>query len=274
MMKWFSWALLSMVLACGGNASGGENYDDRELSETVYEEADINGFVSEGSAVAVPKIQEQKIVKESFLRFETQDLDKTYKNILTYTQQNKGYVQTDESGKGYRELNRRLIVRIPTENFQKTLDAISKDVTFFDTKRISAKDVTEEFIDIEARLKAKKALEERYTQLLNKANSVKEILEVERELSKIREEIEAKQGRLKYLSNKVAYSTLTVEFYKQTAETGITVSYGTKMLNALKSGFNGISLFFLGLLHIWPFLIVLIIAFIIIRKKFFKKKTS
>jgi predicted component of type VI protein secretion system len=273
-MKWFSWALLSMVLACGGNASGGENYDDRELSETVYEEADINGFVSEGSAVAVPKIQEQKIVKESFLRFETQDLDKTYKNILTYTQQNKGYVQTDESGKGYRELNRRLIVRIPTENFQKTLDAISKDVTFFDTKRISAKDVTEEFIDIEARLKAKKALEERYTQLLNKANSVKEILEVERELSKIREEIEAKQGRLKYLSNKVAYSTLTVEFYKQTAETGITVSYGTKMLNALKSGFNGISLFFLGLLHIWPFLIVLIIAFIIIRKKFFKKKTS
>jgi len=98
------------------------------------------------------------------------------------------------------------------------------------------------------------------------------MLEIERELSNIREEIEAKQGRLKYLNDQVSLSTLNVEFYKITSQTGATVSYGSKMWKALKSGFNGLSIFFLGILHIWPFIIIMIIAFFVIRRWIIKKK--
>ena len=53
---------------------------------------------------------------------------------------------------------------------------------------------------------------------------------------------------------------------------GSTVSYGSKIGNALKSGFNMLSTFFLGLLHIWPFIIIFVIAFVLIRKRIRTKK--
>lgn len=264
-MKSFLWLLLFVVLAC----SRGENSNKRAFAEAS--ELDLQtATVAQGPSVA----QAQKLIKESYLRFETQDMDKTYMAITNYVSENKGYIQSDEQGKAYNEVNRNLVIRIPSENFQKTIDAISEQVPFFDTKRISSTDVTEEFIDLEARLKAKRTLENRYLELLAKAQNVKDILEIEKELSAIREEIEAREGRLKYLENRVAYSTLSVNFYKRTAETGITVSYGTKIWNALKSGFNGLSYFFLGLLNIWPFILIILIVLYIIRRKYFKKQNS
>lgn len=219
------------------------------------------------------KTFDQKLIKTAFLRFETQDLDKTYLQIKKAVQNNKGYIQDDNSNKAFNKITRRLLVRIPTLKFEQTLENINQNVDYFDDKRISSQDVTEEFIDIEARLKAKKTLEKRYLELLNKAKNVKEILEIEGELSKIREDIEAQQGRLKYLENKVSLSTLEIEFYKLTSEAPVAKSYGTKMWNAIKAGFNGISIFFLGLLHIWPFIIILAITVFFI-KRWIKKSKS
>ena len=108
--------------------------------------------------------------------------------------------------------------------------------------------------------------------LLKQAKNVKEILEIERELATIREEIEAKQGRLQYLQDRVSVSTVTIEFYKETSETGVTVSYGQKIVNALKGGWDGVSVFFLGLLYLWPlfvfaFIIILVVRWFVRRKK-------
>ncbi|WP_055436172.1 DUF4349 domain-containing protein [Lacinutrix algicola] len=238
--------------------------DDYEIEDTI-EEMEVTYNVS------VPKETSQKIIKESYLEFKTNDLDKTFDNIQRYVKQNNGVIQNDNASKNYNRSIRTLIVRVPTNGFQNTIDSISRSVEYFDSKSISSKDVTEEFIDLEARLGAKRVLETRYLQLLSKAKNVKEMLEIERELSSIREEIEAKQGRLKYLSNRVALSTINVTFYKTTTSSKITQSYGSKMGKALKSGFNGLSYFFLGVLNIWPFLILLSIGIFFIRK-WYKKK--
>jgi len=261
--------VIILPLACSNNSNGEADYAyDNEINEMVFEEATS----SKGIMVASPREADQKIIKTSYLRFETQDLDKTYNQVIQFVKQNQGFVQNDNSNKSHNQMSRNLEIRIPTKNFQKTIDSISNHVAFFDTKRISARDVTEEFIDLEARLKAKGTLEKRYLELLSKANNVKEMLEIERELSNIREEIEAKQGRLKYLQTQVSLSTLNIEFYKVDVETGVAASYGSKMWNAIKSGFNGISLFFLGILHVWPFIILLIIAGFIIKRWIDKKK--
>ena len=144
----------------------------------------------------------------------------------------------------------------------------------FENKEISSQNVTEEYIDIDARLKAKKVLEAHYLELLKKANKVSEMLEIEAQLSAIREEIEAKQGQLRYMQSQIAMSTLTIEFYKNVPEeAGATVSFGGKIWNAISSGFNSFSGFCIGLLSIWPFLIILATAFYYIRKRF-KKKTT
>lgn len=272
-MRSFLIALLYIFpLACSnGDSSKSEPYSEANY-EIVVEDA---VKTSNMQMPAIPADDyEQKLIKESYLRFETQDLDKTYNQIIHFVKQNNGYIQNDNSSKNYNRIYKTLTIRIPTINFEKTIDSIENNVKFFDEKRISSKDVTEEFIDLEARLKAKQTLEKRYLDLLIKAKNVKEILEIERELSKIREEIESQQGRLKYLQNRVSLSTLNVDFYKVTSETGITISYGTKMWNAIRSGFNGISMFFLGLLQIWPFLLILIITTLWFRKWYKKKNKS
>lgn len=242
--------------------SSGEDY---ALEETVEEmEVSYNRAALQEETV-------QKIIKTSYLEFETDDLDKTYTTIKRYVKQNNGVIQNDNASKNYNRSVRTLVVRVPTNRFQNTIDSISRSVEYFDSKQMSSKDVTEEFIDLEARLHAKRTLETRYLQLLSKAKNVKEMLEIERELSSIREEIEAKQGRLKYLNNRVALSTINITFYKTTVNAKVTQSYGSKMGKAITSGFNGLSLFFLGLLNIWPFLILLFIAVFLIRK-WYKKK--
>ncbi|MDO8316954.1 MAG: DUF4349 domain-containing protein, partial [Flavobacterium sp.] len=216
---------------------------------------------------------EQKIIKEANLRFETNDLKATYNQIQNAVKSNQATIQNDTEGKDYESVFRRLIVRVPSKNFDSFLKDISKGVAFFDNKEISSRDVTAEYIDIDARLKAKKVLESRYLELLKKANKVTEMLEIEKQLSAIREEIEAKEGQLNYMQNQVSFSTVTIEFYKSVAEeSGVTASYGMKIWTAIKSGFNSLSSLFINLLSIWPFIIILLVAGYFIRKRFKSKK--
>ncbi|KGO92760.1 DUF4349 domain-containing protein [Flavobacterium subsaxonicum] len=216
---------------------------------------------------------QSKIIKNANLNFETPDINATARKVQDAVTKYKALVLSDVESKDNYTLSRNITIRVPSAAFENFVATISQGVTFFDRKEISSQDVTAQFVDSEARLKTKKVLEARYLELLKKATKVSEMLEIEGELSKIREEIEANEGNLKYLQSQVAMSTIVLEFYKRTdSGAGTTVSYGSKMGNAIKSGFYELSSFFLGMLNIWPFILIFVIVFIIIRKKIKKRK--
>ena len=215
----------------------------------------------------------QKIIKNATLRFETGDLAATAERIGKSVRKYKAQVQNDSESSTEFSLDRNMVVRIPSQHFEAFLADISKGVSYFDVKQISSEDVTEHYIDTEARIKAKKVLEQRYLELIGKAKKVSEVLEIEKELSAIREEIEAKEGQLRYMKSRVAMSTVSIEFYKPIAEKpDATVSYGSKMWNAIKSGFIGLSSFLIDLLYIWLFILIFVIAIFIVRKKLKRKR--
>lgn len=241
------------------------------VATEVVEEA------AETSAPPINSIEkiDQKIIKTGNLRFETSDMEETFVELQQLIKKHHAIVQNDSEEKSDNTVNRYLTLRIPNQNFDSFIKELSSGVHYFDLKNISVDDVTEEFIDVASRIKTKKALEERYIELLKKANKVSEMLEIERELATIREEIEAKEGRLKYIQNRVSMSTINVEFYKvMERKVGASVSFGTKFVNALKSGFNGISTFFLWVIEVWPFIIILVALIFYIRKRFKKKNNS
>lgn len=218
-------------------------------------------------------IDAAKVIKTANLRFTTTNLDNSYKKVASAITKYHATIQNDNSGKDYNSVYRNITVRVANTNFDAFIAEISKGVGYFDRKEISAQDVTEQYIDIQARIKAKKTLENRYLELLSKANKVPEILEIEKELATIREEIEAKEGQLNYLQSQVSMSTVSIEMYVENASgNNATVSYGRKMGNAIKSGFNGLSTFFLGILYIWPFILILAITFFFVRYKLRKKQ--
>lgn len=281
-MKTISLFLFGFVLAC--SQGGSPPPYASETAEIVYKDAADElspsvEMVEETISNESSEISEQKIIKTARLSFETQEVVATYNRIIQLAEQHKAIIQNDNSGKGYNRITRNITLRVPTENFQSFINGVSEGVAYFDLQDISRQDVTEEFVDLEARLKAKRELEKRYLELLSQAKNVKEMLEIERELSKIREEIEAKQGRLKYLQSRVSMSTVHIEFYKITAETGITQSYGQKIKNALQGGWDGVSVFFLGIIYLWPLfvlavLVLLFVRIIVLRKRKNKKPNN
>jgi hypothetical protein len=104
-----------------------------------------------------------------------------------------------------------ITIRVPAGQFDEALKGIAGmgDVL---TRNVQVEDVTEEYLDVTLRLKNARQVRERIAQLLANAKNVEESLEVERELHRLSAEIERLEGRLKYLSNKAQYSTITVTF--------------------------------------------------------------
>lgn len=269
MKKIFLLALLALsAVSCKEDA-----ISYASVEESVVDEKSKNLMVMSDSVGAPNANTQQKIIRTANLRFETEDLEETHSRIVSSLKKFGGIVQNDRQENEYQSISRTLEVRVPSQNFDGFMSDVSKGVAYFDEKEISSSDVTEEYIDTESRIKTKKALEARYLELLKKANKVSEMLEVEAKLSEIREEIESKQARLNYLKSQVAMSTLTITFYKTRPDNGgATVSYGSKIGNALKSGVNGLSDFFIGLLEMWPFILILVALIVFFRKRWRRRK--
>lgn len=213
---------------------------------------------------------QRKLIKSGTISFETKDLQHTRNTIVDLVNQNKGYIASDNEYKSDDRISSTISIRIPAEKFDVILSDIAKGVEKFDSKNIRISDVTEQFLDVEARLKTKKVLEAKYLEILKKAKTVREILDVERELGKLRSDIESTEGRLKYLQNQVSFSTLSITFYKQIAANED--SFIGKISKAFKTGFENIKDFFLYLIHIWPFIIILFILFFYVRKRRLRTK--
>ena len=272
----FLYSLLVILFSCQDTRK--ENMPNFEESPAVYD--DMEEIVMEEAREvsyknATSSQQVQKIIKTGYFTFETQSVDQSYSSILTWVRTHKGMIQSDRTNKEYDRIHRTLLIRIPSESFQSVVDSIIKSAKIFDRRDVSKKDVTEEFVDLQARLKAKRKLEERYLQLLSKAKNVKDMLEIERQLANIREEIEAKQGRLKYLQSQVSMSTLHLDFYEMIAsEKSPSQTYMNRLWRAAKGGFTGIGNFLIGVVYLWPFILIGIFVAFFVRRTIKKRKNK
>lgn len=109
-----------------------------------------------------------------------------------------------------------ITIRVPAGSFFKVLDQLRPLGTTL-SKRIEAQDVTDEYVDLQLRLRNAEALRDRLQEILDRAQTVKDTLEVEKELNRVREEIERIKGRLASLEKQVRFSTITLSFIKATA---------------------------------------------------------
>ncbi|MEM6772262.1 MAG: DUF4349 domain-containing protein, partial [Bacteroidota bacterium] len=123
------------------------------------------------------------------------------------------------------------------------------------------KDVTAEWLDLESRLQTKRDVRDRYIAILrNQAKKVEDILNAEDKIRVITEEIEAKEGRLRYLRDQVSLSTLTLELYetREYRDVGPVTkrSFGSELIAALANGWELVRMLVLGLISIWPLLLL------------------
>ncbi|NOX55492.1 MAG: DUF4349 domain-containing protein [Planctomycetes bacterium] len=159
---------------------------------------------------------ERKIIYEAEINLVVTDFARAESEIPRLVEKHGGYladVFIDRTA-GERQSGR-WVARIPADRFEAFLDALS-DLGIPESRRQTAQDVTEEYIDLEARIANKKRLEERILELLkNREGDIKDVIEVERELARVRSEIEQMLGRLRYLKNRIALTTVTIHVREQ-----------------------------------------------------------
>jgi hypothetical protein len=110
-----------------------------------------------------------------------------------------------------------IVIRVPADRFDETVRAVEKLGDMLH-RNVTAEDVTEEYRDLDIRLKASKAVQDRLTQLLQKAQKVEESIAIERELDRVTMEIDRIEGRMKFLRDRAAFSTITVVFQPKAQE--------------------------------------------------------
>lgn len=168
-----------------------------------------------------------------------------------------------------------LSIRIPAASFDAFIGALETGVGEIAFKNISAQDVTEQFIDLETRLKNKRNYMDRYRALLNKAQSVKDILDIEEKIRVIEEEIESAEGRLKYLNNQVDFSTLELQITRKNDYNQYSRTPGTfweRLKLSVVKGWFGLVSFSLFVVRLWAFWIIGAILFWFIRKRIRERK--
>lgn len=266
-------AFLFIILISCGRASmedqavvQKERYDAAPNEAKEMEESTATDTVSFGSSGPVVKNPE-KIIKTANINFRVEDYSKSRAAIERIVRASGGYISSENEQKNSYSINNSMVIRIPNSGFDSLVERLSSVAMEVNSKTVSAEDVTAQFVDIQARLKTKKEIESRYIDLLDKANKISDILEIEEKIREIREEIEAKEGQLKYLGDQVAYSTVHLDFY-QTFEYQPSDKPGffNRLGSAFGSGWKGLLEFIVGFVYLWPlWLIISVLAWGIYR---------
>jgi len=225
---------------------------------------------SESNSGASQATDDRKIVRTGSINMEVADIGKSLDEIAAIASQYNGYVVSsnqrgdNESPTGY------ISIRVPADKFNDALQKLKTLATKVTYENTNSQDVTEQYLDLKAQLKNYEATEAQYLELLKKAETVKDILEVQRELSTVRGSIERTKGRIQYIERTSDMSLIEINLQKSKPIGQSTWDVG----GIFKSAVDGLIVFakvLMGIL-IWvlvfaPLWIIILVIIFIVRKK-------
>ncbi len=215
-------------------------------------------------------IEERKLIKTGNINFESADIKTSRTFIEGLVKKYGAYISNENEDSSKTRLEQNITLKIPKDDFDSFIAELLDAVKHVNSKNIYIQDVTEEFIDIKARLKVKKEAEQTYLRLLESAKTVRDVLDIQDQLQAIRSDIESIEGRLKYLEASVNYSTINIRIYQFIAYDSNfkPASFFLRVASSLKEGVRVFAEVIIWLLNMWVFIAILIVAIIILRVKF------
>ena len=253
-------------------------YKGEDKADAYDDGSDVkdNNIIDENNNI-IKKIDKKKIIKDGDISIKVNDVVKVKRMIDSLIRKFNAYYEKEEFENNSATVSYNLKIRIPADNFENFLPYIENGTGEVKTKNINARDVTEEYVDIETRLNNKKLYLKRYNDLLHKAVSVKDIINIEENVRNIQEEIESKEGRLKYLNDQVAFSTLDLNIYKEkeiTSQPQKQITFLDRLKNSVVNGWDGVVNFFLLIIQNWAILLVLLVILFLLRRYLKKRKNT
>ncbi|WP_228406115.1 DUF4349 domain-containing protein [Chryseobacterium sp. YR221] len=201
----------------------------------------------------------RKVIKNGDMRIQVGDIKKAQSQINDILNKNKAYIQKEQFQNTDTDDHLDLTIRVPHKNFDELVNSFSNGVGSVLSKNISSNDVTEEYTDISIKLANKKIYLEKYRDMLKSAATTKDMLEIQENIRELEDEIDVAEGRLRFIDDRVNYSTLEVSLYKEKVRSSATskIGFGSRFIDSLTEGWNGFVSFFLGIISLWPYFLLL-----------------
>jgi hypothetical protein len=153
----------------------------------------------------------RKLIRNATAELEVGSFDESIQKITAFASDEKGYVATTSSEKQANgKLRGEIVVKVLPDNLDRFLGKL-RGIGELKNQALTTEDVTKAYFDTESRLKNARLMEQRLIEILKtKSKDVADLLEVEKELGRVREQIETMQGELKFMDSQVAFATVTI----------------------------------------------------------------
>jgi hypothetical protein len=182
----------------------------------------VAGAVGEGSAgtlaAMLPVTTSLKLIRTAHLTVEVARYEQAASEVARVAEMNGGYLADAQAARGREDRPAgTLTIRVPSERFAAALSAL-KGLGKVRTETVASQDVTKAYADLETRLRVKRETAERLRDLLRTRTArLADVLEAERELARVTEEIERMEGERRFYDHQVALSTITVALHEPQA---------------------------------------------------------
>jgi hypothetical protein len=193
---------------------------------------EVEGTIATGSNIPVaeetgaqlretpaPELANRKLIRNATAELEIVSFDDAVQKITAFAKEERGYVATTDSQKQANgKLRGQVVVKVLPENLDRFLQKI-RGLGELKNQTLGTEDVTKAYFDTDARLKNARVMEQRLIDMLKtKTGKVSDLLQVEKELARVREEIEKMQGELKYWDSQVQFATVTISLSEKDME--------------------------------------------------------
>lgn len=236
-----------------------QNITSQEQNTAADTTATIDALALRGTRPSSNVDWDKKIIKTADVTLELKDYNAYNKAIHSLLRNYGAYIASELQNESEGKIQNVVSIKVPVDNFENLVGALPTEEAKVLEKHISTEDVTGQVIDTKARTDAKKQVRDRYLSLLKQAKNMKEILEVQREINSMQEDIEAGNGRVEYLAHQSAYSTINLTYFQYTEgnrHTGSPLSFFIKMKEAFNDGSSIFTGSLILLVSFWPLIII------------------
>jgi len=200
-----------------------ERREAAEVERTIVTGSNIPVAAEEAAAYATeappPALTNRKLIRNAEVELEIVSFDDAVQKITGFANEERGYVATSSSEKQVNgKLKGEIVVKVLPENLDHFLQKV-RTLGELKNQTLGTEDVTKAYFDTDARLKNARVMEQRLIEMLKtKTGKVADLLQVEKELGRVREEIEKLQGELKYWDSQVQFATVTISLAEKDME--------------------------------------------------------
>lgn len=219
----------------------------------------------------------KKLIKNGTLDLQVANIKNAQSKISENIKRFGAYVQNEEFSNIEVEERLFLTIRVPHKNFEPMMNSFSDGtVGSVLSKSVETDDVTEDYTDTAIRLANKNIYLEKYRDLLKRAASTKDMLEIQEKIRLLEEEIESAEGKLRFIDDRVNYSTLRLTLIKEKPRESVTskIGFGSRFVDSVAQGWNSFVSFILGLVSFWPFFLAISLLILLWRKWRNRKKNK